>query len=163
MAPDDPYIATLKGMVAKATTVGIEVGGYDLTVLDRGHGGYGGNVGDEWDRVDNTTEKLTLDACYASGWRDKLEAMLFGVTKACNLSIVLTDGPYGGGVCGSHNHSHHHDANDSVFAQTRLQQEFYRTLFRQGKFIRQPDSYYFDGGKTMHLSVTAISSTRHTL
>jgi hypothetical protein len=72
--------------------------------------------------------------------------MLYGVTKACNLSIVLTDGPYGGGVCGSHNHSHHHDANDSVFAQTRLQQEFYRTLFRQGKFIRQPDKYFFDGG-----------------
>ena len=47
------------------------------------------------------------DACYASGWRDKLESMLYGVTDAANLSIVLTDGPYGGGVCGATNHSHH--------------------------------------------------------
>jgi hypothetical protein len=62
MKPDDPYIATLKAMVAKATALGIEVGGYDLTVLDRGHGGYGGNVGDQWDRVDNATGKLSAGA-----------------------------------------------------------------------------------------------------
>jgi|EP01043_Picozoa_sp_COSAG02_P031831 hypothetical protein len=50
---------------------------------------------------------LLADACYASGWRDKLESMLYGVTDAANLSIVLTDGPYGGGVCGATNHTHH--------------------------------------------------------
>eukprot|EP01051_Picozoa_sp_SAG22_P003021 SAG22_NODE_142_length_17922_cov_10.990406_11_plen_129_part_00 len=44
-------IQTLKANVAKASAMGIECGGYDLTVLDRGHRGYGGNVGDEWDRV----------------------------------------------------------------------------------------------------------------
>ena len=71
MKPDDPYIRTLKANVAKATALGIEVGGYDLTVLDRGHHGYGGDVGAQWDRVDNGT--LKADACYASGWRDKLE------------------------------------------------------------------------------------------
>ena len=49
--------------------MGIEVGGYDLTVLDRGHKGYGGNVGDQWDRVDPKTHELSADACYASGWR----------------------------------------------------------------------------------------------
>ena len=115
----------------------------DLTVLDRGHKGYGGDVGSQWDRVDPTTKALTgailhvrssvklhstvpeirvsrrllilfactgatpADACYASGWRDKLESMLYGVTDAANLSIVLTDGPYGGGVCGATNHTHH--------------------------------------------------------
>ncbi len=41
---------------------------YDLIDLDRGHGGYGGNVGDEWDAVSPTTGKLTADACFASGW-----------------------------------------------------------------------------------------------
>ena len=40
MTPDDPYIQTLKTNVAKASAMGIECGGYDLTVLDRGHNGY---------------------------------------------------------------------------------------------------------------------------
>ena len=69
------------------------------------------------------------------------------VTATCNLSIVLTDGPYGGGVCGATNHSHHNSAKDSVYQQYRLQADFYRKLFTQGKFIRQPDTYYFDGGQ----------------
>jgi hypothetical protein len=50
---------------------------------------------------------VAADACYASGWRDKLESMIYNVTDAANLSVVLTDGPYGGGVCGATNHSHH--------------------------------------------------------
>ena len=73
MTPDDPYIQTLKTNVAKASAMGIECGGYDLTVLDRGHNGYGGDVGAQWDRVDPKTGALSPDACYASGWRDKLE------------------------------------------------------------------------------------------
>ena len=40
MTPNDPYIQTLKTNVAKASAMGIECGGYDLTVLDRGHNGY---------------------------------------------------------------------------------------------------------------------------
>ena len=40
MTPDDPYIQTVKTNVAKASAMGIECGGYDLTVLDRGHNGY---------------------------------------------------------------------------------------------------------------------------
>jgi hypothetical protein len=36
---------------------------------------------------------------------------------------------------------------DSVYQQYRLQADFYRKLFSQGKFIRQPDTYYFDGGQ----------------
>jgi hypothetical protein len=31
----------------------------DLTVLDRGHQGYGGDVGAQWDRVDPKTKALT--------------------------------------------------------------------------------------------------------
>ena len=42
-----------------AKSKGIEVGGYDLICLDRGHNGYGGNVGDEWVTVgeDGTARK----------------------------------------------------------------------------------------------------------
>ena len=41
---------------------------YDLIDLARGHGSYGGNVGDEWDCVDLATKNLTSNACFASGW-----------------------------------------------------------------------------------------------
>ena len=41
---------------------------YDLIDLARGHGGYGGNVGDEWDCVDYSSGDLTSNACFASGW-----------------------------------------------------------------------------------------------
>ena len=32
-----------------------------------------------------------------------------------------TDGPYGGGPCAGTSHQHHHDANDAIYWQTRLQ------------------------------------------
>lgn len=41
---------------------------YDLICLERGHGGYGHDVGSQWDAVDPATNKLTNNACFASGW-----------------------------------------------------------------------------------------------
>ena len=41
---------------------------YDLIDLERGHGGYGGNVGDQWDAVNAADGSFTKDACFASGW-----------------------------------------------------------------------------------------------
>lgn len=41
---------------------------YDLIDLEHGHGGYGGNVGDQWDAVSAADGSLTKDACFASGW-----------------------------------------------------------------------------------------------
>ena len=151
LAAGDPYLATLKALVAKANARGLEVGGYDLTVLDRGHGGYGGNVGDEWCRVDGASGALTVDACYASGWRDKLEAMLHEVIDATNLSVVITDGPYGGGACGATHHAHHAGLADSVYQQARLQARFYRALAARGVFVRQPDGYFYDGAQAAPL------------
>ena len=40
---DPAYLASIKAQIDYAKTKGIEVGGYDLICLDRGHGGYGGN------------------------------------------------------------------------------------------------------------------------
>ena len=145
--PSDKRVDKLADNVGKANAMGIEVGGYDLVDLDRGHGGYGGNVGDQWDCVDPSSGDLTANACYASGWRDKLEEMLFGITHKANITIVTTDGPYGGAPCASENHTHHFGLMDSVYQQTRLQAEYYRTMLREGRFCRQPDTYYFDGGQ----------------
>ena len=48
---DPAYLKTIKDQVDYARSKGIEVGGYDLICLDRGHGGYGGSVGDQWSTV----------------------------------------------------------------------------------------------------------------
>ena len=61
------YLAQIKAQVDYARSKSIEVGGYDLICLDRGHNGYGGNVGDEWVTVD-IDGSLKADACFASGW-----------------------------------------------------------------------------------------------
>jgi hypothetical protein len=105
-------------------------------VEDRGKTGYGRSVPAEWDRVDPKTGSDNPDACYASGWRDALEHKIFALTTSANLSSIITDGPYGGGICASTNHSHHHDVADSVFQQNRLQAEFYHKMAAKGVFVR---------------------------
>ena len=131
--------------VEYARSKGIEVGGYDLIVLDRGHGGYGGNVGDQWDTV-APDGSLKPDACLASGWFDKLHELAHGFIAATGLSMLETDGPYGGGGCASRNHRYHFGAEDAVFMQNRKQGEFFTELRRAGVFVNQPDDYFFQGG-----------------
>ena len=38
---------------------------------------------------------------------------------ATGLSMVETDGPYGGYTCSSHSHAHHTGYSDSVWQQNR--------------------------------------------
>jgi hypothetical protein len=91
---DPAYLARIKSQVDYARSRGIEVGGYDLICLDRGHGGYGGNVGDEWDVV-APDGSLTVDACFASGWADKLTNYAVNFINQTGLSMLETDGtPY---------------------------------------------------------------------
>jgi len=125
--------------------MGVEVGGYDLICLDRGHGGYGGNVGDQWDAVQEDGS-LGADACFASGWVDKLTGLVAAFVNETGLSMLETDGPYGGGGCAATNHSHHHDHADSIYRQTQMQSAFFHNLRAQGIFINQPDQYFFAGG-----------------
>ena len=122
------YINNIKKQVDYAKSKNIEVGGYDLICLDRGHGGYGGNVGDQWVTVDPLTGKLKADACFASGWYDKLHQLIIHFINNTGLSMLETDGPYGGGSCASKNHSHHHGLEDSVYRQTQLQNAFYNEM-----------------------------------
>jgi hypothetical protein len=146
---DPNYISQIKAQIAYANANGIEVGGYDLIVLERGTG-YGGNVGLQWDTMVPTSPSDPtlvpgLDACIASGWYDKLSN--FTQSWIANgLSMVETDGPYGGEPCYSTNHSYHVNGGDSVYQQTKIQNKFYSELRQNNVFINQPDSYYFQGG-----------------
>ena len=142
---EDPlYLSKIKKQIDYAKSKGIEVGGYDLIVLDRGHGGYGGNVGDQWDIV--VDGKLGLDACIASGWYDKILNLTLNFIEKTGLSMIEADGPYGGGSCGANNHSYHADLSDSIYRQTEKQNEFFHLLRGMGLYINQPDNYFYQGG-----------------
>lgn len=62
------------------------------------------------------------------------------------LSMVETDGPYGGYSCHSTSHKHHHDITDSVYQQEQLQGQFYTKLREMNVYINQPDNFFYQGG-----------------
>ena len=62
------------------------------------------------------------------------------------LTMVETDGPYPGYPCSSTNHSHHHDVDDSIYWQLKLQSQMYRILRTREVYINQPDDYFYQGG-----------------
>lgn len=142
-APGAP--AKFAADIAYARGRGIEVGGYDLICLQRGNGGYGGNVGAQWDTVAPDGTTLGVDACFASGWVDALAAFTDAFV-AVNLTMFETDGPYGGEPCASENHTYHLGADDAVYQQNRVQGAFYARLRAGGMFINQPDGYFAQGG-----------------
>ena len=78
-------------------------------------------------------------ACYASKWLDYLDPLIEEKIKDTGLTMIETDGPYGGGLCNGHNHSHHHGLLDSQYWQMRLQAEQYHKMRRLGVFVNAPD------------------------
>ena len=62
---DPEYLKTIKEQISYAHSKGIEVGGYDLICLDRGNPG--AQYGEHWECEGDEGE-----ACFASGWYDKL-------------------------------------------------------------------------------------------
>ena len=77
---------------------------------------------------------------------DKLSQLVHHFINETGLSMLETDGPYGGDKCESHNHSHHDGLEDSVYRQTQLQSQFYADMRRLNVYVNQPDSYFFQGG-----------------
>lgn len=144
---DPTYINQIKEQIAYAKSNGIEVGGYDLICLQRGDGGYGGNVGYQWDTVVTPPNQYGEDACFASGWVDQLTEYAYTFINQTGLSMVETDGPYGGESCASTNHSMHIALSDSVYQQTRSQADWYARLREFNVYINQPDNYFFEGGQ----------------
>lgn len=136
---DPAYIAAVATQVAYARAKGVEVGGYDLISLDRS------DLPAAMRQID-ATGKVRGNSCFASAWYDKLSSLAFNFLNATGMSMLETDGPYGGGDCYATNHSHHTGHADSVGAQTALQNAFYHRLRAVGAFVNQPDNYFFQGG-----------------
>jgi hypothetical protein len=63
------------------------------------------------------------------------------------MTMLETDGPYGGASCASDNHTHHDGLSDSIYMQTKMQSDFYTQLRQQNIFINQPDEFFFQGGQ----------------
>eukprot|EP01060_Flectonema_neradi_P008462 TRINITY_DN16041_c0_g1_i1.p1 TRINITY_DN16041_c0_g1~~TRINITY_DN16041_c0_g1_i1.p1 ORF type:complete len:737 (+),score=116.67 TRINITY_DN16041_c0_g1_i1:52-2262(+) len=133
---DPAYLNKIKAQIQYAHSKGIEVGGYDLICLQRGS-----TVPKKYQAVGHEE-----NACFASGWYDDLNAMVLNFVNETGLSMLETDGPYGGGSCSSTEHEHHFGLDDSVYQQTQYQNEFYKEMRKLNVFVNQPDNYYFQGG-----------------
>eukprot|EP00040_Diaphanoeca_grandis_P017630 m.92314 g.92314 ORF g.92314 m.92314 type:complete len:970 (+) comp26538_c0_seq3:131-3040(+) len=131
------YVAGIKASVAYANAHGIEVGGYDLIALSRGGTGY--------DTINPLTGQPSGSACFASNWNLELLNKTLTFIAETGLSMVETDGPYGGTPCGSTSHNHY-DAYDSIQRQWQNQVDFYEQLRKLGVFVHAPDDYVFAGG-----------------
>ena len=83
---DPEYLKTIKDQIAYANSKGIEVGGYDLICLDRGNPG--AQYGEHWECEGDEGE-----ACFASGWYDKLSFLVHNFINETGLSMLETDGP----------------------------------------------------------------------
>lgn len=143
---NETYIDRIAQEVAYANSKGLEVGGYDLICLARGHGGYGGNVGDQWTALNEFYGSAASAACYASGWVDELNGFIFNFLDKTGISMLELDGPYAGMTCSSQNHSHHEGEDDSVYQQMLLQSQLFSELRTRGVYLNQPDNYFYEGG-----------------
>ena len=134
---DQTYIDSIRDSVEYAKSLGIEVGGYDLIALSR-------HVRKEWMAINEFDYSSPYaSACFASGWYDDLLNKTLSFLEYTGISMVETDGPYGGYTCKSQTHQHHHGLEDSVYQQNRLQSEFFKILRNRKIYINQPDIYYF--------------------
>ncbi len=136
---DEKYIEQIASDIAYANSKGIEVGGYDLIALTR-------QVQPSWMAIDSATNKSDGNACFASDWYDYLLNRTLTFMNRTNLSMLETDGPYGGYSCASTGHSHHRNNDDSVYQQNLLQGNYFRILRERSVYINQPDNYFYQGG-----------------
>ena len=134
---DPVYWAQVKASVAYANARGVEIGGYDLIALSLTGKGY--------DAIDPATGGSAGSTCFASGWNRGLLKQVMSFIEHTGLSMVETDGPYGGTPCGATDHDHY-GAEDSVQRQWENQAAFYAALRAKGVFVHAPDDYTFAGG-----------------
>lgn len=121
---DPHYFAQVKANVAKAKSKGIEVGAYDLIGWSRNsNGAVPGSMA-----LAPDGHTFSAGACWASSWRDFLTERVNAMGNFTGLSMIETDGPYGGYSCSNSSHIHHHGEGDSVYMQVRGQGNFYREL-----------------------------------
>jgi hypothetical protein len=132
---DTKYLAQIADVVKYANSKGIEVGGYDLIALTR-------RVRKEWMAVGAAYPS----ACFASGWYDYLFERILNFIDVTGTSFIESDGPYGGYICESTNHSHHVGRQDSIYMQDLLQGKFYTELRKRQVYINEPDNYFYQGG-----------------
>ena len=135
MSTDTEYLDIIKENVDFAKSLGLEVGGYNLIAWTR-------KVKDEWTAINEQTNGSSPSACLASGWYDNLVEKTVNFLDYTGLSMVETDGPYGGYTCSSEVHTHHQGLGDSVYQQNRLQSQFFKLLRSKQVYINQPDTYY---------------------
>ena len=122
-------------LISYSRSKGIEVGGYDLIAEKPPTGAEA-----QFAVLNPNTNAPTGALCFASGWRRQLTQNVLTWVNNQSLTAIETDGPYGGAVCGSHEHDHY-GAHDSVYLQQQGQVEFYKAMRAKGVYVNAPDDY----------------------
>lgn len=143
------YLQEIADDVQYAKSKGIEVGGYDLICLDR--------ADTNFSAVSPTTGKEVGSACFASGWVDYLQSLIDSFLEKTGMTMIETDGPFGGEPCASTSHAFHEGLHDSVYAQEKLQSQMYKIFKSKGVYIHSPDFYFGSGAnKIMNYADPAV-------
>lgn len=142
---NETYIKQMTADIAYANSKGIEVGGYDMISWTRS-----ANIPTKWKAIDPITQKPTSNACMASGWYDHLLEKMLTFINRTGLSMIETDGPYGGVTegfpCAAQNHDYHEGLSDAVYYNTIMQGKMFTKLRMANVYINQPDTYFYQGG-----------------
>ena len=137
--------AAIKAKVDYAKSKGIEVGGYDLIVLDRST--FTDSSGKVVPLPQNMSTQPRGSACMASAWFEYISSTLHQFIDATGLSMLDTDGAYSGEKCSATNHSHHHNEADSVHMQTKYQGIFYNKMREKGVYLASANNYFYQGSQ----------------
>ena len=149
---NETYIEEVASLVSYAKSKNIEMGGYDLLSSSRW-------LPQSWWRDVPAPGKKASGACFASGWYDYLLQRMTQFMDKTGMTVLASDGPYGGYPCYSANHTHHKGAQDSIHQQVELQSKFFTILRNKGVYITQPDLYFYHGanrGRGYNLSAGII-------
>jgi hypothetical protein len=133
-------LAKIGELISYSRAHGIEVGGYDLIAEKAPTASE-----EEFAVVNTDTNASTGALCFASGWRRQITDRVLTWVNNQSLTAIETDGPYGGAVCGSHDHDHY-GADDSVYLQQQGQVAFYKDMRAKGVYVNAPDDYLYEGG-----------------
>ena len=137
------FMDTVKIRADYARSKGLEVGAYVFMLPDM----YRNPAGASVPLPAEMANAGHGGACMASTYYEYITQAIDSFCNYTGITMLDTDGPYGGQPCTSTNHSHHHDAADSVYNQAKYQSRFYGQLVGRGFYLHVPDNYFFAGSR----------------
>ena len=114
------FMDTVKVRTDYARSKGLEVGAYVFMLPNK----YRDQSGQSVPLPPSMMQVGHDGACMASVYYEYISNAIHKFCNYTGITMLDTDGPYGGEPCSSTSHSHHHDASDSAYNQGKYQSAF---------------------------------------